>query len=146
MDLIIKRFEELTTHELYEILRARAAVFVVEQRCAYQDIDRLDADAYHVFYREDNQIQAYLRVIEKGMAPHEAAIGRVLTIKRGQGLGEKLMLEGIRVAKEKTRAAHVLLEAQSYAKGFYEKFGFIQTSDEFLLDNIPHVRMILNHV
>ncbi len=143
MDLVIKRFEELTVEELYEILKARAEVFVVEQNCAYQDIDNKDKHAYHVYYKDETGIQAYLRVIKKGISFEEVSIGRVLTIKRGCGLGKKLMLEGIKVAKEKMNADRIRIGAQCYAKAFYEKVGFRQVSDEFLEDGIPHIQMLL---
>ncbi len=143
MDLSVKRFEELTADELYEILKARAAVFVVEQNCAYQDIDGKDKYAYHVFLKDEAGIQAYLRVIEKGISFEEASIGRVLTIKRGCGLGKILMLEGIKIAKEKLNADRIRIGAQCYAKAFYEKVGFRQASGEYLEDGIPHIQMVL---
>jgi ElaA protein len=143
MDLVIKRFEELTVEELYEILKARAEVFIVEQNCAYQDIDGKDKHAYHVFLKDDTGILAYLRVIEKGISFEEVSIGRVLTIKRGCGLGKILMLEGIKIAKEKLNADKIRIGAQCYAKAFYEKVGFRQVSDEFLEDGIPHIQMLL---
>ncbi len=143
MELIDKRFEELTPRELYDVLQARAAVFVVEQGCPYQDLDGKDLISHHVFFREGDRIQAYLRVVDP--SPHRGmvSIGRVLTIRRGSGLGREIMLQGIRVAKEKMGAAGVCLGAQSYAKGFYERLGFVQTSGEFMEDGIPHVKMLL---
>ena len=143
MDLVVKRFEELSVEELYEILRVRVAVFVVEQHCAYQEIDGKDKSSYHVFLRDDTGIQAYLRVIDKGVSFEEVSIGRVLTVKRGCGLGGWILSEGIRVAKEEMRADRIRIEAQSYAKGFYEKAGFRQVSEEFLEDGIPHIQMVL---
>lgn len=143
MDLVIKRFEELTTEELYEILKVRAEVFIVEQNCVYQDIDGKDKHAYHVFLKDDTGIQAYLRVIEKGVSFKEVSIGRVLTLKRGIGLGRQILLEGIKVAKEKLNADSIRIEAQTYAKGFYEQAGFRQVSEEFLEDGIPHIQMLL---
>lgn len=143
MDLVVKRFDELSLDELYEILKVRAQVFVVEQNCPYQDLDGKDKYSYHVYFKDETGIQAYLRVVEKGVSFEEASIGRVLTVKRGCGLGKKLMLEGIRIAKEKLCAEKIRIEAQSYAKGFYEKVGFLQVSGEFLEDGIPHIEMLL---
>jgi len=143
MDLVVKRFEELTLNELYEILKARAEVFVVEQNCPYQDLDEKDKRAYHVYLKDESGIQAYLRVVDKGVSFEEVSIGRVLTVKRGFGLGKELMLAGIKVAKEKLRADKIRIGAQSYAKGFYEEVGFKQVSDEFMLDGIPHIEMLL---
>lgn len=143
MELIVKRFDELSAEELYEILKVRVAVFVVEQRCPYQEIDGRDRQSRHVFFRDDTGIAAYLRVVEKGLSFPEASIGRVLTVKRGCGLGRQIMEEGIRVAREHMGADRIKLEAQSYAKGFYEGLGFRQTSEEFLEDGIPHIEMTL---
>lgn len=143
MDLVVKRFEELSIEELYKILQIRVSVFVVEQNCAYQEVDDKDQYSYHVFLKDDTGIKAYLRVIEKGISFEEVSIGRVLTIKRGYGLGNRLLLEGIKVAKERMNAGKIKIEAQSYAKEFYEKVGFKQASEEFLEDGIPHIQMIL---
>jgi Predicted acyltransferase len=143
MELVVKRFEELTVQELYDLLQARVAVFVVEQDCPFQEIDGKDRLAYHVFYRENNQIQAYVRVIEPNESCDLVSIGRVLSLARGQGLGKKIMLEGIRVAEEKLGARVIYIEAQTYAKGFYEQLGFRQSSEEFLEDGIPHIKMLL---
>lgn len=143
MDLIVKRFEELSTEELYKILQVRVSVFVVEQNCAYQEIDDKDRYAYHVFIKDDTGIMAYLRVIDKGVSFEEVSIGRVLTLKRGCGLGNKILLEGIKIAKERMNADKIRIEAQSYAKIFYEIAGFKQVSEEFLEDGIPHIQMIL---
>src|SRR5574344_1175937 len=96
-NLIIKRFEELTVEELYDILRIRNTVFVVEQHCAYQDIDSRDQHAYHVFLENESGIQAYLRVIDKGISFDDVSIGRVLTLKRRCGLGTQILNAGIQV-------------------------------------------------
>jgi ElaA protein len=143
MDLIVKRFEELSVEELYEILQIRVAVFVVEQNCAYQEIDDKDRYSYHVILKDDSEIKAYLRVIEKGVSFEEVSIGRVLTLKRGCGLGNRILSEGIKVAKERMNADKIKIEAQSYAKEFYEKAGFKQVTEEFLEDGIPHIQMVL---
>lgn len=141
MELIVKQFEELSSLELYEILKARVAVFVVEQHCPYQEIDGKDPACVHVFYRENQQIQAYLRVVPPGISYKNASIGRVLTLQRGSGLGKELMLEGIRIAEELYDAQEIDIQAQSYARGFYEQCGFVQISEEFLEDDIPHINM-----
>ena len=142
MQLLIKHFNELTADELYEILAARAEVFVVEQNCAYQDLDGIDKNAYHVYYKEDGKIVAYLRVIDKGERLDEVSIGRVISLKRRCGLGSALIREGLRVAKEKFGATKVKIGAQLYAKPFYESVGFKQISGEYLEDGIPHIYML----
>jgi len=143
MDLVVKRFEELSVEEIYKILQVRVEVFVVEQNCVYQEIDDKDKYSYHVFLEDDTGIKAYLRVIDKGVSFEDVSIGRVLTLKRGCGLGNTILLEGIKVAKEKMNADRIKIEAQSYAKEFYEKAGFKQVSEEFLEDGIPHIQMVL---
>lgn len=146
MECSIKHFEELTTLELYEILQVRSAVFVVEQNCIYQDLDDKDQKAYHVFLHENGKIQAYLRVLAAGVSFEEASVGRVITVQRGKGLGKQLLLEGIKVAKEKFNADKIRIGAQSYAKGFYEQVGFKQVSEEFLEDGIWHMEMLLENL
>lgn len=143
MDLIVKRFHELTVEELYEILKIRFDVFIVEQDCIYQEIDGKDQYSYHVFLRDDTGIKAYLRVLDKGISYKEVSIGRVLTQERGLGLGKQIMSEGIRVAKDKMNADRIIIEAQSYAKKFYEKAGFKQISEEYIEDGIPHIQMVI---
>lgn len=143
MNLQIKRFSQLSLEELYEILRVRCAVFIVEQHCPYQDIDSDDQQALHLFYEEDGKIAAYLRILPYKAEPNQVKIGRVLTMNRGCGLGGKLLSEGIRAAKEQMQADSIFIEAQSYATGFYEKYGFRVCGEEFLEDDIPHKPMVL---
>jgi len=143
MNLVIKRFDALTTPELYAILAARVAVFVVEQQCPYPETDGKDFAAYHLFYEENGAILAYLRILDAPEGTRRVHIGRVLTTRRGCGFGKALMLEALTVARTRMRADSVYLEAQSYARGFYEALGFTQISDEFLEDGIPHIGMEL---
>ena len=144
METIVKKFDELTVAELYEILKIRAEVFVVEQNCVYQDLDEVDKEAYHVYMEEDGQILAYLRVIDKGKRLDEVSVGRVISLKRRCGLGGALMKVGLQVAKEKFRAERVKVGAQVYAKAFYESVGFTQCSEEYLEDGIPHIYMLFD--
>ena len=141
MELVVKTFDELNTHELYEILRVRSAVFVVEQQCAYQDPDGIDRRAVHAFLQDGGGICAYLRVFEKDV--RTAQMGRMLTAVRGTGLGGQLLKEGIRIARDVLKKDVLYIEAQCYATGFYEREGFQITSEEFLEDGIPHVQMTL---
>ena len=143
MKIIAKRFEELTLDELYAILKNRIDVFVVEQQCPYPEIDGKDKQAWHVMLMEGNEIAAYLRVLEAGVSFDHVSIGRVLSIKRRSGYGRILLKEGIRIAFEELKAKEIWIEAQSYAKDFYANEGFKQTSEEFLEDGIPHIRMVL---
>ena len=142
METVIKKFNELTVEELYEILRLRAEVFVVEQNCAYQDLDTIDREAYHVYLKDAGEIIAYLRVIDKDKRLDEVSIGRVISLRRRQGVGTALMQAGIAVAKEKFGARLIKIGAQCYAKPFYEGCGFRQISGEYLEDGIPHIYML----
>lgn len=145
MNLYIKHFNELTTMELYRILRARAEIFVVEQDCVYQDLDNKDLNAWHVWFEDEDGVAAYCRVLDKGVSYEgEGSIGRVITVKRGTGLGYKVMMEGIRVAEEKFGQTSLRISAQQYAQGFYEKCGFVRVSEPYLEDDIPHVQMVRN--
>lgn len=141
MELVIKKYDELSRDELFEILRLRNAVFVVEQKCPYPDIDEIDRTAYHVFLQDEDGIQAYLRVFPSDAVPGEVRIGRVIAVKRRCGMGSKILAEGIKLAEERLHASTIGLEAQTYARTLYEKQGFVQTSEEFLEDGIPHIEM-----
>ena len=142
--IVIKKFDELSTKELYEILKVRAKVFVVDQTCVYQDVDGLDYDSIHVMGYRNEKIIAYLRIFMKDVSKNIVQIGRVLTMERGKGFGEEILRAGIRVAKEIMKVEKIYIEAQCYAIGFYEKVGFQVTSEEFLEDGIPHVEMMLD--
>ncbi len=141
MNLVAKFFDELSTAELYEILRTRSEIFVVEQRCAYLDPDGRDYESLHVFFEEDGRVQACLRSFMKD--GETAQMGRVATLVHGKGLGGQLLRAGIAQISAKQRPKRIYIEAQSYAAGFYGKEGFRVCSEEFLEDGIPHVGMTL---
>ena len=136
-----KLFRQLTTDELYELLRARSEVFVVEQNCVYQDLDGDDQKAIHLWLTLDDKIVALARVCSAGTHMTEISIGRVITTERGKGYGRQIMLHAIDAAIEHFGATLIDIEAQKYAKGFYEGVGFKQSSDTFMLDGIPHIKM-----
>ena len=146
METIIKLYKDLTIDELYEILKLRSIVFVVEQNCIYQDLDDIDKTSYHIFMKEkDNpEIKVYLRVFEKDK--DTAQIGRVVTAqdKRRKGYASELIKKGIEIAKNELKKNKVYLEGQVYASKLYEKLGFKIISDEFLEDGIPHYKMLKN--
>ena len=138
-----KTFPELTTAELYELLRVRSEVFVVEQDCVYQDMDNDDQPSVHLWLTVGDRVVALCRVCPAGTHMEEISIGRVVTTVRGKGYGRQIMLAGIAAAREHFGAGRIDLEAQEYAKGFYEQVGFRQSSEPFILDGIPHIRMTL---
>lgn len=142
LELIVKHFSDLTARELFEIYKLRIDVFVVEQNCPYRDVDDADTAAYHVWLQDDDGIEAYLRVLPAGATFDEVSIGRVIAVKRRQGLGTRIVDAGISVAQEKFNAEKIEIEAQTYARALYEKLGFVQVGDEFLEDGIPHIPMM----
>ncbi len=148
MEFVIKHFNELSTTELYEILKTRSEIFVVEQDCVYQDLDDKDQEAIHVFCRNDSgRVTGCLRVFWKdgNEVAGVAQIGRVVTLEHGTGLGGRMLHEGVELAINKFGAKKIYLEAQEYAIGFYAKEGFEVVSEPFLEDGIPHVRMERNN-
>lgn len=142
MRLYVKRYDDLTKDELYGLAKLRIAVFVVEQNCPYMELDDRDQDAIHVWLEDEDGIEAYLRVMDRGVESEQVSIGRVIAVRRRSGIGTQVLSEGIRAAKDYFAADQIYLEAQVYAKSFYEKSGFRQVSDEFLEDGIPHIKMI----
>lgn len=141
LDLHIKSFPELTTSELYELLRVRSEVFVVEQDCVYLDMDGDDQPSIHLWLTEGDKIVSLCRVCPAGTHMEEVSIGRVVTTVRGKGYGKQIMLAGIEIARERFGASRIDIEAQEYARGFYEQVGFCQSSEPFILDGIQHIRM-----
>ena len=141
MRTVSKYFDELTAHELYEILKVRAEIFVVEQNCAYLDPDGRDYDSLHVFCEDNGEVTAYLRAF--CLDAKTVQMGRVLTRTHGMGLGGRLLKDGIREICKKMNPEQIYIEAQCYATGFYEREGFRICSEEFLEDGIPHVQMML---
>ena len=142
MELKVKHFSELSAQELFAIYKLRVSVFVVEQNCPYQEVDDADEHAYHVWFEDEDGIEAYLRVVEPGVVFPECAIGRVIAVKRRCGLGTKIVSAGLRAAQERYGAEAVRIEAQTYARKLYEGLGFVQTSEKFLEDGIPHIGML----
>ena len=140
MNLVSKFFWELTTEELYEILKVRTKIFVVEQNCPYLDPDGMDYQSLHVFYEENGQVFAYLRAFRKD--EEMVQMGRVLSAEHGKGYGRKILTEGLNQIRQKMNPKRIYIEAQCYATRFYEREGFRICSEEFLEDDIPHVRMI----
>ena len=136
-----KSFQELTTEELYELLRVRSEVFVVEQNCVYQDMDGDDQQAIHLWLTVEEKVVALARVCPAGTHMKEISIGRVITTERGKGYGKQIMLHAIDAAIEHYGAIIIDIEAQEYARGFYESVGFKQSSETFMLDVIPHIKM-----
>lgn len=143
MNLIAKNFEELTITELYEILKARAEIFIMEQDINYQDMDNIDYKSLHCFFTENNQVIAYLRAFYQDNHKETVKIGRVLTLKHGNGIGKDLLTQSLKAIKDKMKCKKISMHAQKHATGFYEKFGFKTVSNEFLEEGVIHVTMEL---
>lgn len=141
MDLITKQFNELTTIELYEILKVRAEIFIIEQNINYQDMDDVDYNSLHCFFVEDNKVIAYLRAFY--IEDNIVKLGRVLTLKHGNGIGRDLLEQSLIAIKEKMPCKKICMDAQKYAVEFYKKFGFKVTSKDFLEEGIIHNTMEL---
>jgi len=139
----IKRFNELSAVELYQILQLRSEVFVVEQNCVYQDIDGKDSKAIHIIGEFKGQTVAYCRIFDKGNYFEQTSIGRVIVKEnfRDRKWGNDLIKEAIDAIQNHYGQSQITISAQLYLKKFYENHGFFQTSEEYLEDGIPHIEM-----
>ncbi len=139
----IKSFEEITTSELYEIIKARVDVFVVEQDCPYPDLDDYDQKALHLWAEQDQKVLAYCRIFNKGIKYPETSIGRVLTTEKGRGknFGKQLIQYAVETIENRFRTSEIRISAQDYLLRFYSGFGFEDTGKKYLEDNIPHTEM-----
>jgi ElaA protein len=141
-----KTFKELTNKELYEIIKLRVDIFVVEQNCPYSELDRKDYNAVHHFIKENNEIIAYLRILPKGISYKEVSIGRFIVKKeyRGKGYAKKILKNAINFVEREWKENCIRLSGQKYLENFYNSFGFETVSDVYLEDDIPHVEMLYN--
>jgi ElaA protein len=139
----IKRFNELSLQELYQLLQLRSEVFVVEQNCVYQDLDGKDEKALHVLGFFENEIVAYTRLFDKGYYFDEASIGRVVTSPkiRDKKWGHDLMKVSVETVEKEYNTSEITISAQEHLKKFYEAHQFEKTSDTYLEDDIPHIQM-----
>ena len=146
--IITKIFSELTTEELYQILRLRSEVFVVEQDCVYQDLDNKDQKAIHLYFKENDEILAYTRIFKAGYYYENPSIGRVVVSKknRGKDVGKKIMIDSIEYIKQNIKGKKIELSAQKYLDKFYKDLGFYKTGEDYLEDGIPHQRMLFDLV
>lgn len=143
MKIEIKPFNELSVHELYELLSLRNEVFIMEQNCVYQDLDWTDQKALHVLIRDEQQLVAYCRIFDKEIKYPTASIGRVVVSpsKRKLNLGNILVNAAIQGIHENYNTEEITISAQQHLQKFYAAHGFVTTSDMYLEDNIPHVQM-----
>ncbi len=139
----IKKFDELTINELYEILKLRNDIFIVEQKCLYQDVDDRDKNSYHLMIKKKDEIIAYLRILEKDVSFEEISFGRVMVKEnyRGKGISRQLIQDAIDFIQNYLKEYEIRIEAQYYPINFYSSFGFVTIGDKFLSDGIEHIEM-----
>lgn len=139
MQTHIQKFTQLSTQQLYQIYKLRIDVFVVEQQCPYHEIDDIDTISHHIYLQNYNsKILAYCRLYKIEDTFH---IGRVIASERRKGYGAQIMKTALEFAEQTLHADSIIIEAQTYAKNFYEKLGFTQTSEPFDEDGIEHIQM-----
>lgn len=146
LNIVVKPFKELSVQELYDLLQLRSAIFVVEQNCVYQDLDGKDQKALHVLGFKNEKLVAYTRIFKPGDYLEYASIGRVIVAKneRQYKYGYDIMNASIKAVMDFFRESKIELSAQSYLKKFYNNLGFYEVGEEYLEDDIPHIRMIKN--
>ncbi|MGH2665256.1 GNAT family N-acetyltransferase [Flavobacterium sp.] len=139
----IKPFKALSGQEVYDVLKLREEVFIVEQICIYQDIDGKDQKALHVLAYHNNELAAYCRLFDAGYYFDQASIGRVIVASkfRENKWGHDLMREAIKGVQDHFGKSQITISAQLYLKKFYESHGFVATSETYLEDDIPHIQM-----
>lgn len=145
MDWNTYHFDELTARKLYEFLKLRVDVFIVEQNCTYPELDNLDQESIHLAYAESGRTLAYARLVPGGVKYELPSIGRVIVHPdaRSRGLAKQLLEKSIDYIITEWEANEIQLQGQVYLKGFYESFGFVPISEEYDEDGIPHVDMKL---
>lgn len=143
MHFLIKSFNELSAKEIYRLLQLRSEVFVVEQNCVYLDPDGKDLIAYHILMYEHDELLGYARILPPSSPNHPSSIGRVVVDKkhRGSMLGQELMNYCIQQSFHLFNDKNIVISAQAYLLEFYSKLGFITEGEEYLEDNIPHIKM-----
>lgn len=145
IDWICKHHSDLGKEQLYAILKLRTEVFVVEQQCPYQEVDGrdLEGDTHHLMGWRDDQLVAYLRLLDPVAQGGDVVIGRVVIAPeaRGSGLGHELMGEALKQAEKQWPGVSIYLSAQAHLQGYYGRYGFVVVGEEYLEDDIPHIGM-----
>ncbi len=144
MTFIVKTFNELTTKELYQLLRLRSEVFVVEQDSVYQDIDNKDQKAFHVLNFKKDELIAYARIFNSGDYFKHPSIGRIIVkeTERNHDYGYKLVEASIQFIERNFQSKNIEISAQTYLLKFYNSLGFKKQGEEYLEDGIPHIKML----
>jgi ElaA protein len=134
---------DVSAIDLYQILKLRQDIFIIEQNCTYDDIDNIDTCSEHIYLKNNNQVIAYSRIVPAGTKFHHPSIGRIIVHKsfRGKGFGREVVQRALKVLSERETEA-VFIEAQNHLKEFYESIGFKQLSEPYPIDGIQHIKMI----
>ena len=145
MKITTYTYQQLSKEKLYQIIRLRLEVFVLEQNCIYQDLDNKDQKAIHLVGEEEGKVIAYTRLFKKGDYFENASIGRVIVKKesRKKDYGKIIMQKSIEELKNKYNEENIEISAQKYLIKFYDDLGFKKIGEEYLEDNIPHIKMVL---
>ena len=143
LEWVVKGFADLSNEELYQLLRLRSEIFVVEQSCNFLDMDNKDQKCLHLLGSENGQLLAYARIVPVGVSYEFPSIGRIVVSEKGRGRGLGIELLNVSIAKltELYGEVTIRIGAQLYLKRFYETFNFIQSSDIYLEDEIEHIEM-----
>ena len=147
LQTILKYFDDLTVQELYDILQLREEVFQIEQNCIYKDIDDKDKKCFHLMLYKEQELVAYCRLVPSGISyDGYASIGRVVSkpIYRKDGFGKQLMEQAMQKMTQVFPHLPIKISAQAYLQKFYESFGFVRVSDEYMEDDIPHIAMVFS--
>ncbi|MBV8328312.1 MAG: GNAT family N-acetyltransferase [Chryseobacterium sp.] len=146
IEFFIKSFEELSTIELYNILKLRSEIFIIEQNCVYQDIDDKDIQCHHLMCFVDGNLAGYTRIVPPGLTYEDASVGRVVigTAYRGLGLGKQMMEHSIKGCQDILKESRIRISAQFYLLKFYNSLGFSEVGEPYEEDGIPHIEMVLH--
>jgi len=144
MKFDLKKFDELSVFELYQILQLRSEIFILEQKCLYQDLDNKDVKSWHLMTYNNEYLAGYLRIVQKGVSYPEVSIGRVIVrqSERRNQLGFKIMTQAIDFIENELLEKEIRISAQAYLQKFYESLGFVVVSEPYLEDDIPHIEML----
>lgn len=143
MEFLLRPFNDLTNRQIFQIYQLRAMVFVVEQNCPYLDVDDKDLEAFHLMVYKNEILAGYCRILPPGVSYNEPSIGRVVVRKdfRGRKTGESLMKQSINITRDLFKNQDIVISAQTYLTGFYTSLGFKTEEQEYLEDDIPHIKM-----
>ncbi len=147
MHLEFRAFSKLSSTHIYDVLRLRQQVFVIEQNCIYDDIDNSDQKALHLLLYDKNELAGYLRIFEPGVKFKDTTIGRIVVSKkfRGRDIGKKIINHGIELAFQQFPSSSIRIEAQNALSNYYSKYGFISEGEVYVVDGIDHIQMVLKY-